>query len=444
MTGSQLRQKEDNSENTGDNENLQASIERVETNTTTSVGPDLGKTVRPQSEPNSPQGAPVRPLESRPATTEKSTNNFRRTVLICLAVFVSAISAILISIYLKSSTSTVCDMKKAENRDFNKYYGIANMKNHFITPSADNCAASIIFKPALPQAILQQDHSASSFLTLAPYGTGKTLLRCEYYKSLRSDAYFKVLILNKEIDGYLDRTALRKLHTLRQDEDKLVLLLAVTEDKNFTIKALETTRSINVLNDLRHFALFMKNHVKKTVVFIIDGIDENRFFFKDLNVNKQSLELFCLSSLSQEIIAMAMADNFYLSIFYPKIDGIEMERGIIRKDKFPTLVINWNIKSLMNYADYVLQEMNKNVSASHCKLFTNFKTLVNYSNTKNAETINKITTPRALHYFMRDLIPEMNHCANDVQEPFIATTENVETAYESSAKSAFKVHYIKE
>ncbi|CAF0899322.1 unnamed protein product [Adineta steineri] len=436
------------------------------------------------------------------------------------------------------------------------------MNNHFTTPSADDCTSTIIFKPSLPQTILKPDYSASSFLTLAPYGTGKTLLRCEYYKSIRSDTYFKVLILNKEIDEYLQRfieekamsgtdcdkescimkwssdefgqlllsllvtqfvntfegeslylsdisldekielitimcyyyneqgvsklekfvnsfldktgnsmyraskaegqitdhnnvhnnkplfthflTDLRKLSALRQDEEKLLLLLAIVEhkDEGSQIKALQTTLSNNVLNDLRRFALFMKKHVKKTAVFIIDGIDENQFFFNENNVNKQSLELFCRSSLSQEIIAMVMAHNFYLSIFYPKIDGINMEDGIIRKDKFPILEINWNLQSIINYADYVLQETNKNTSPFRCKSFVDFKTLVNYSNTRNAEIINQITTPRALHYFMQHLITEMNHYANVVKEPFIATTENIYTAYEKAAKSTFKVHLI--
>ncbi|CAF1171870.1 unnamed protein product [Adineta steineri] len=400
-------------------------------------------------------------------TKEESTNNFRRTVLICLAVFVSAISAMLISIYLKPSTAEECDMKKAENRDFNKYYGIVNMKNHFTTPNADDCTSNIIFKPALPQAILQQDHSASSFLTLAPYGTGKTLLRCEYYKSLRSDAYFKVLILNKEIDGYLDRASkaeiqikerllyrdkplltylendLRKLGALRQDGEKLHLLLAIAEGEGFQTKTLETTRSINVLNDLRHFALFMKNRVKKTVAFVIDGIDENRFYFERNNVNKQSLELFYSSSIDQQIILETVAENFYLSIFYPKIDGINIEDASVTSGNLVVHTIKWDTKLLIDYADYVLQEMNKHVSASRCKSFTDFKTLVNYSNTKNAEIINKITTPRTLHYFMRYLITEMNECADDIQKPFIATAENVRTAYERSTKSAFKVHYIR-
>ncbi|CAF4205609.1 unnamed protein product, partial [Rotaria sordida] len=192
-------------------------------------------------------------------------------------------------------------MSKAENRDFEKYYGITGLKNHFTIPTGDECSSSIIFRPPLAQTILKADYSASSFMTLGKYGTGKT-------------------------------------------------------------------------NE----------------------------------VNKAALELFCRSSVSHAILPMVMANNFYLSIFYPKIDGINIEDAIIRKDKFPTHTITWNTTSLLNYADYVLQEMNKNTAKTRCEAFTDFKTLVNYSNKQIANIIAKIPTPRALHCFIVALIREMN------------------------------------
>ncbi|CAF1022916.1 unnamed protein product [Adineta steineri] len=377
-----------------------------------------------------------------------------------LVLLVAAVLGISVLKYVKLSTPEVCDMKMAENRDFNKYYGILSMNNHFTTPSSDNCASTIIFKPALPQAILKPDYSASSFLTLAPYGTGKTLLRCEYYKSLRPDTYFKVLILNKEIDEYLQRFVEEKAMSGtdcdkkscimkwssddfgQQDQEKLHLLLAIIEGEGFQTKALQTTLSSNVLNNLRHFALFMTKHVKKTAVFIIDGIDESRFFFEENKVNKQTLELFCHSSTAQEILLAAVPQNFYLSIFYPKIDGINIQDANTRSSNFPIHTINWDTKLIIDYADYILQEMNKNASASRCKSFADFKTLVNYSNTRNAEIINQITTPRALHYFMQHLITEMNQRTDDGSTPFIASFENIHAAYETAAKSTFKVHFI--
>ena len=167
-------------------------------------------------------------------------------------------------------------------------------------------------------------------------------------------------------------------------------------------------------------------------VFIIDGVDENQYFFQEHSVNKASLESFCRSSVSQQIIAKVMANDFYLSIFYPKIDGIYIKDAIIRKDKFPVHEIPWDSKSLLNYADYVLQQMNLNGSINRCEPFTDFQTLVNYSNKRVAEIINNIPTPRGLHYFMVELIREMNNDANHVQTPFKATFENVHNAYERS------------
>jgi hypothetical protein len=88
--------------------------------------------------------------------------------------------------------------------------------------------------------------------------------------------------------------------------------------------------------------------------------------------------------------------------------------------------------------------MNKNANKTRCKPFTNFKTLVNSSNRKIAEIIEKIPTPRALHYFMSALIREMNNEANSVKEPFIATFENVHAAYEESYENFHKRHKINE
>jgi hypothetical protein len=51
-----------------------------------------------------------------------------------------------------------------------------------------------------------------------------------------------------------------------------------------------------------------------------------------------------------------MANNFYLSIFYPKIDGIDIQDVINRKDKFPVHGINCNSKSLINYLNKMIPD----------------------------------------------------------------------------------------
>jgi hypothetical protein len=68
--------------------------------------------------------------------------------------------------------------------------------------------------------LLNSDNSASSFLTLARSGTGKTLLRCEYYKSLKSDNYLKILILNNQISEYINRYATKNGTNEKNCEDK--------------------------------------------------------------------------------------------------------------------------------------------------------------------------------------------------------------------------------
>ena len=136
--------------------------------------------------------------ESVDLTTQ--TNVWRIFPIVVLALIVYFVFN-----YIPYPYSATCDMKKAENRDFNRFYGIQDLRNHFTTTAADACDSDIIFKSVLPQAVLKPDHSASSFMIFAKYGTGKTALRCEYFKSLDSTKYLKVLILNKQINEYLER-----------------------------------------------------------------------------------------------------------------------------------------------------------------------------------------------------------------------------------------------
>ena len=475
-----------------------------------------------------------------------------------MGMIITLVSALLIYNY-KNHVPPICDMKIAENRDFDRYYGISNLKNHFTKPAADECDSDVIFKPAFPPTILKADHSASSFLTLSKYGTGKTLLRCEYTKRLRSDKYLKISILNKQISEYLERFVARTstenkscehhncLHAwtdqnfaqlilsilvtelirtmqserhhadeisieekielmtiicyyyngfgtselenfinrfvqpthgkiyradqavvqiqerniaqdkpllihlkkdlerfpiLKRDPERLHLLLAVIEGEGFQHRAILKHLHGSEFTDLTLLSLFIKKYLNQIPVLIIDGIDENQYFFQKNSVNKNSIETFCRSSVSQELLSKVMANDFYLSIFYPEIDGINIQDVINRKDKFPVHGIIWNSKSLINYADYVLQEMKKNSSISRCRSFRDFKTLVNYSNQRIADIIKKIPTPRALHYFMIELIGEMNNDANDVSTPFIATFENVHNAYEKSYSRYNKIHQV--
>ncbi|CAF1061383.1 unnamed protein product [Didymodactylos carnosus] len=314
----------------------------------------------------------------------------KRTIVFIL------ILALLVAYYVKSPPPPACDMEIAENRDFNSFYGITGLKNHFTTPTADECSPGIIFRPALPQTILKADNSASSFMTLAKYGTGKTLLRCEYFKCLAANNYLKISILNRQISEYLDRyvsgknltrkdcqnenclidwsenefaqlifsslvtelidthhntplsfpdlslhekihlitiicyyyngvgtgnlehfvnsflgkrpdspylaseakvqvqernmfhdkpllthlkSDFKRFSILKNDNERLHLLLAILEEEKFEHEASSKHLYENVFRDLTRFSVFIKNSLNKTPVFVIDGIDENGYFF---------------------------------------------------------------------------------------------------------------------------------------------------------------------
>jgi hypothetical protein len=499
--------------------------------------------------------SPVLPLCPSPdlLKNKPDTNSIPSTIkyLVCLFVILPILLVpyywIPISTY--GLRSEACNMNKIENRDFHNYYGISESENCFKRQTAVECDSNFIFKSVLPPGVLKQDKSASSFMILSKYGTGKTLLRCHYFNNLQSKDYFKILILNAQLNEYLQRfvaetspdrrysetenyligwsktefvqlilsllvtqfvdafekeqfdlpnmsldgkielitivcyyyneqgvsklenfvnwffekidhsiysaskaegqilernqfrdkplllhfkTDLKKFKMLRKDGKKLELLLAIVEGEGYQHIAIDKTMSDDVFNSLTYFTQFMRNYIKKPVVFIIDGIDENQYFFQKNTVDRVSLDLFYRSTISREILSAVMAQNFYLSLFYPEIDGIDIRDVIIRNDNFPVYRIEWNTKSLINYADYILQNLNKNALTTRCKSLPNFTTLVNYTNPATAGIIDRILTPKALHHFIEKLILEMNNCASYMEEPFIATNENVDNAFKKS------------
>ncbi|CAF4251739.1 unnamed protein product, partial [Adineta steineri] len=134
------------------------------------------------------------------------------------------------------------------------------------------------------------------------------------------------------------------------------------------------------------------------------------------------------SVLPQPVLNSLNTPKSFLVLAKSGTDGINIRDANFRNDKFSIYTIEWNTRSLINYGDYLLQEMNENTSKTHCKSLPDFKTLVNYDDTNIADMINEVQTPRALHYFMIALIQEMNGCASESTEPFIATHENVKIA----------------
>ncbi|CAF1471204.1 unnamed protein product [Rotaria sp. Silwood1] len=227
---------------------------------------------------------------------------------------------------------------------------------------------------------------------------------------------------------------LNEFSVLNQNVEKLHLLLAIIQGEGFEYQSMQKTMFGHVLRDLTDFSSFFTKYMEKVIVFIVDGIDENQYLSSNKEENKISFESFYRSSVSQNILALTMANYFYLSLFYPKRDDINILDAIARPDKFPTYTLTWNTKSLMNYADYVLQELNKKASYSRCRSFEDFKTLVNYTNEGIAEIVDRIQTPRELHYFVPELMQKMNDDANHVPYPFIATYENVRDAFNISSK----------
>ena len=118
--------------------------------------------------------------------TEVITNGVIPTVKINKATLLSIVVIPFISYYIYTSlyspNSDTCDMNKLKIEISTVFMVLVNIKNHFSTSIADECNCNVTFDAVLPQTVLKSDNSASSFMILAKYGTGKTLLRCEYFE----------------------------------------------------------------------------------------------------------------------------------------------------------------------------------------------------------------------------------------------------------------------
>ena len=235
---------------------------------------------------------------------------------------------------------------------------------------------------------------------------------------------------DKSLLTYFKRD-LKKLSVISQDQKKLVLLLGIMESQHYQYTVVEKTMFEAVFQSLTQFTQFMKD-VKRPVVFAIDGLDESQYFFNENTANKLSLDLFYRSSLSSEILSSVMAKNFYLALFYPEVQHVNIQEPVFRGEQLPTYTIEWNIKLLINYANYVIKHINRNPSTRRIKTLPNFSTLVNYDKPEVAEIIKHIQTPRAFNLFMTELINEMNSLTNYNQTPLPITQQNITTAFQKS------------
>jgi hypothetical protein len=242
---------------------------------------------------------------------------------------------------------------------------------------------------------------------------------------------------DKSILTYFKRD-LKKLSVISQDQKKLVLLLGIMESQNYQYTAVEKAMSEAVFQSLTQFTQFMKDYVTRPVVFVIDGLDENQYFFNENTANKLSLELFYRSSFSFEILSSVMAKNFYLALLYPDVQHVSIQEPVFRGEQLPTYTIEWNIKLLINYADYVIKHINQMPSTTRVKTLPNFSTLVNYDKPEIAAIIKHIQTPRALNFFMTELINEMNTLTNYVLTPLPITQQNITTAFQKSFENFHK------
>ena len=216
------------------------------------------------------------------------------------------------------------------------------------------------------------------------------------------------------ISSYQDKKLnVRFLHTL----SRLSKL-----DLNFIFKPFE---SMTVLSN------FIRKMFGKSVLVVIDSLDESSFFIDKSKEGSKLGELqhFIDSTVTPEILRFALGNAndviFHILIFLPTVEGAHISKWN-RRDKIPIVTLKWDIRMLLNYADFMINFMRVNAKNS-CKEIPNLKQLLN--DTENLETaLGILKNPRDLHRFMNHLIEILNKNVRNNREAFVASKGDVEEA----------------
>ena len=168
---------------------------------------------------------------------------------------------------------------------------------------------------------------------------------------------------------------------------------------------------------------FFKEYFFITPTIVIDSLDEVSYFFDDKIVNDKALKVFIKTSLKNFILAKAFDGSFDIVYLFPQLETIKVADFIERRDKIPLIHLTWTPNQLKNYADFILNEMNK-VHTSHCKTLPDFYELVQHK--KFAKLIDQIESPREMNIFIQELIIQLK--ADSSMNKFVPSQVNVEIA----------------
>lgn len=228
--------------------------------------------------------------------------------------------------------------------------------------------------------------------------------------------------------------------------------ISSNQDKKFNVRFLHTLSRFykldlafifNPFESITFLSNFIRKMFGKSILVVIDSLDESPFFFdkgqQESTENKgklDDLQHFIDTAVTPEILKFGLGNindvTFNILIFLPAVEGAHISKWN-RVDKIPIVSLKWDIRMLLNYADFMINFMRVN-AIDPCKKIPNLKQLLN--DTDNLETgLGSLRNPRDLHRFMNHLIEILNMNVRNNNEAFIATKSDVEEALNKTMKN---------
>lgn len=201
----------------------------------------------------------------------------------------------------------------------------------------------------------------------------------------------------------------------------------------------------NVLDDspdriLNKLCNFLKTHLNKKILFVVDSIEEITYLFNSLEDKKKSSYVLKSVRAMQKLVDSIVTDNvlsmaastsdsaFDIFVFLPLIHEIEIDKWK-HTDKIPVVRINWDAAMLKDYANFILDFLAKQMGNGMCRpMATSFDVFLGGN---SAMALEVIKSPRDLNRFMQKLIQIMNSDQlRSGGDPFIARKQDVQAALE--------------
>jgi hypothetical protein len=192
-----------------------------------------------------------------------------------------------------------------------------------------------------------------------------------------------------------------------------------------------TLSCVDAVEELRIFVRIMKRVHQKILKIVIDGLDENYFFFQGTSMVVPNLLTFVKSALDRNIISIFLPGDLKIYYLFPnfvvQVPDITQSRGGVkmqavtaidyftktmppeerhRFDKLPLFELSWPFERLFyGQADFTLDYIRrKNSENSRCVPLPSIRTLLGLDNPEHVTLLSNLRHPRDLNSFMQEMM----------------------------------------